>query len=126
MTPDDDLAAHRARLDRDLDDAREPHCPECGTVLHMVAGGYNCRGCKLHFLPTVDDPAARPVDESSAASEEQTRVADAIAAIAARREMAATGQAPIPWAVVKTELDTAEEHDQPERRGPADRGKDHP
>lgn len=58
----DDLAARRARLAVDFDDAREPHCPECGTVLHMVPGGYTCRGCELRFLATVDDPAARPVD----------------------------------------------------------------
>lgn len=46
-------------MNDDIDDLRQPQCPECGTVLYDVRGGYECRGCQLRFFPTVDDPAAR-------------------------------------------------------------------
>ncbi len=39
-----------------LDDARQPTCPNCGTVLHESGHGYWCRGCRLVYLPTVDPP----------------------------------------------------------------------
>lgn len=35
----------------DIDAAAVPRCPECGTVLVDVTGGYECRSCQLTFLP---------------------------------------------------------------------------
>lgn len=37
----------------EIDAAANPSCPECGTVLVDVAGGYECRGCRLTFLPNL-------------------------------------------------------------------------
>lgn len=42
-----------------LEDGRQPWCSECGGVLYSVRGGYECRGCRLRFLPFVDEPTGR-------------------------------------------------------------------
>lgn len=34
-----------------LEDGAQPRYSECGTVLHDVRGGYECRSCGLNFLP---------------------------------------------------------------------------
>lgn len=40
----------------ELEETRQPSCPECGTVLRDVAGGYVCRSCNMAYLPQVDSP----------------------------------------------------------------------
>jgi len=44
----DHPAASEGRLRLDvLDDAAQPRCPQCGTVMHSANGGFLCRGCPL-------------------------------------------------------------------------------
>jgi uncharacterized Zn finger protein (UPF0148 family) len=40
----------------ELDDATQPRCPECGTVLHDMTGALVCRSCNLVFLPHLASP----------------------------------------------------------------------
>jgi len=37
-------------LDDAFDGLEQPKCPECGTVLRDVPGGYECPSCKMLFL----------------------------------------------------------------------------
>jgi tRNA(Ile2) C34 agmatinyltransferase TiaS len=37
-------------MDDLFDDAAQPKCPECGTVLSDVDGGYECKTCGLLYL----------------------------------------------------------------------------
>lgn len=45
-------------MDDDDDAGAEPHCEVCGTVMHVIDGGYRCRGCS-YFLP-LEESAALP------------------------------------------------------------------
>ena len=43
-----------ARMPKDDDfiaAAAQPHCPNCGTVLHAAHGWYRCYACQLDVLP---------------------------------------------------------------------------
>ena len=31
--------------DDGLEHGVEPHCPDCGTVMYVIDGRYECRGC---------------------------------------------------------------------------------
>ncbi|GAB3603812.1 hypothetical protein GCM10027411_19200 [Microbacterium aureliae] len=47
------LGQHVTHLDADegiLDAAAQPHCPECGAVLHDIPGGFFCPADGLTFL----------------------------------------------------------------------------
>ena len=45
-----------------IDDPGEPRCEVCGTVMHVVDGGYRCRGCNS----TLDIPwMERPTDSDA-------------------------------------------------------------
>lgn len=48
-------------MDDGLDDAQQPRCRECGTVLVNLRRGYHCRGCDLVFLDGIPS-RARPGD----------------------------------------------------------------
>lgn len=44
-------------MDDDLDAGAEPRCEVCGTVMHVVDGGYQCRGCGHSLeIPWVERP----------------------------------------------------------------------
>lgn len=56
----------------DLDALAQPACPECGTVLRDIRGGFRCPSCELAFLPDLapmlpapamgdPNPRARPL-----------------------------------------------------------------
>lgn len=36
-----------------FDDAQQPRCPECGTVLETARRGYVCRACNLAFVDAI-------------------------------------------------------------------------
>lgn len=36
-----------------FDDAQQPRCPECGTVLETAKRGYICRACSLAFVDAI-------------------------------------------------------------------------
>lgn len=45
--------AHRMPNDDDFTAAAaQPHCPNCGTVLHWSKVAYRCTNCDLDVLPT--------------------------------------------------------------------------
>lgn len=44
-------------MDDDVDAGAEPHCEVCGTVMHVIDGGYRCRGCgHVVEIPWVEHP----------------------------------------------------------------------
>lgn len=47
---------HRRTLTRmdPFDDAQQPRCPECGTVMRDVPGGWKCGGCGHADYPAID------------------------------------------------------------------------
>lgn len=36
-----------------FDDAQQPRCPECGTVLQTAKRGFVCRACDLAFVDAI-------------------------------------------------------------------------
>ncbi len=43
--------------DDGLDAAVQPACPTCGTVLHTLRRGFECRGCGFEIdIPWVEHP----------------------------------------------------------------------
>ena len=49
------VGAYCHRMDV-FDDAAQPHCPECGTVLRSLRRGFTCDACLLVFLGTFPSP----------------------------------------------------------------------
>lgn len=47
-----------------IDDMRVPRCPDCASTLRDAGPGYWCPGCRLVFMPAVDDPASKPLTSS--------------------------------------------------------------
>ena len=44
-------------MDDDADAGAEPHCEVCGTVMHVIDGGYRCRTCgHVVEIPWVEHP----------------------------------------------------------------------
>ncbi|WP_187614061.1 hypothetical protein [Paraburkholderia sp. 31.1] len=44
-------------MDDELEDGAQPRCVNCGTVMHMIAGGYQCRACGATIdIPWVEHP----------------------------------------------------------------------
>ncbi|WP_248239873.1 hypothetical protein [Microbacterium kunmingense] len=53
------MTAHDEVEDFDgLDALAQPACPECGTALHDIRGGYRCPACALVFLPDLSPQGA--------------------------------------------------------------------
>ncbi|MGZ0712596.1 hypothetical protein ACWPKO_30085 (plasmid) [Coraliomargarita sp. W4R53] len=42
----------------------QPHCLECGTVLHDDRAGFVCRNCKLIYLPSQLLQTRSPLDRT--------------------------------------------------------------
>lgn len=44
-------------MDDDLDLSMQPRCEACGTVMHVVDGGYLCRACgHMVDIPWIEHP----------------------------------------------------------------------
>lgn len=51
------MAADSVAVMDDDDIGEEPRCEVCGTVMHIVDGGYRCRGCgNMVDIPWVERP----------------------------------------------------------------------
>lgn len=37
-----------------FDDAQQPRCPKCGTLMRDVPGGWQCAGCGHSEYPSLD------------------------------------------------------------------------
>jgi uncharacterized Zn finger protein (UPF0148 family) len=54
----------------ELDALAQPACPECGTVLRDIRGGFRCPSCALSFLPDLA-PALPGAPEPASAPQAQ-------------------------------------------------------